>query len=144
MDAENTHLAVLRELFSRLFAVVAKMENKQRKDAELFIAYLTGALKEGRKLRTADHPEHVAGSRAREWVDLEGLLKSNVQLYAEWFGTPEKANKTGESINNRLLEEMELLKKAQEKNKATGERLARLQTEKAQLLEATQAPAPPV
>jgi hypothetical protein len=96
-DAQTT--AVL-ELFSRLFAVVAKMEKTQgRAMLELYIAIEMDGLKKQTRPIPDCQPGELAGSNSiefllqnpdlfdpdlRQWVNLKGLLKSNLQLSSQW------------------------------------------------------------
>jgi transcriptional regulator with XRE-family HTH domain len=97
--APDAQFAVLMELLSRLFAVVDKMGKGQyRNIAEFYIATAADALKKAKEPIPDAQPSHLAGSDSieffvqnpnqfdpdlREWVDLKGLLKSNLKLSSQ-------------------------------------------------------------
>jgi DNA-binding XRE family transcriptional regulator len=88
---EDAHAVVLNELFSRLFAVVAKMDkHRARLMIELSIATELDALRREHVPKSDGKPKNIAQSAAihyfiknpdrfdpdlREWVNLEGLSK---------------------------------------------------------------------
>jgi hypothetical protein len=94
--AADAQTVVILELFSRLFAVIAKMEKTQgRAMMELAIAIMMDDLKKQTKPLPNCQPGSLAGSHSiefllqhpdlfdrdlKQWVDLKGLLKSNLQL----------------------------------------------------------------
>jgi transcriptional regulator with XRE-family HTH domain len=93
---------VVKELFSRLFAVVAKSERSlERTLMEAFLANELDALKKAKEPTSDYRPRSIANSDAiryfiqypdhfdpdlREWVDLKGLLKSNPRLFLQSHG----------------------------------------------------------
>lgn len=97
--AADAQTGVILELFSRLFAAIAKMKKTQRRAMmELSIAIMMDALKKQTKPLPDCQPAGLAGSKSiefllqnpdlfdpdlRQWVDLKGLLKSNLQLSSE-------------------------------------------------------------
>lgn len=94
--AEDTQTVLLLELFSRLFAVVAKMKKTPaRTMLETVIAIELDGLKKLKKPLPDCQPSGLAGRNSlefllqhsdsldpdlKQWVDLKGLLKSNLQL----------------------------------------------------------------
>jgi len=97
--APDAQTVVILELFSRLFAVIAKMEKTQgRAMMELAIAIMMDDLKKQTKPLPNCQPGSLAGSHSiefllqhpdlfdrdlKQWVDLKGLLKSNLQLSSQ-------------------------------------------------------------
>ena len=99
-SARDAQTAVLGELFSRLFAVVAKMEKSQlRTMIEMHVEVELDALKKEKKAIPDCLPSTLTGSQSievfvrnpslfdpdlRKWVNLKGLLKSNLELSVPW------------------------------------------------------------
>jgi DNA-binding XRE family transcriptional regulator len=96
---EDAFVAVVNELFSRLFAVVAKMDkHRARLMLELVVATELDDLRKELVPRPSGEPETITSPETiqyfiknpgrfdpdlREWVNLEGLLKSNLRLFSE-------------------------------------------------------------
>jgi transcriptional regulator with XRE-family HTH domain len=117
--AKDAQLALLNELFSRLFAVAAKLEkgSQYRRFTELSIAIELDALKKKAKPLPDAQPSRLAGSNAleyfvqnprlldpdlREWVDLKGLLKSNLRLRTDWLPeTPSPKRRKGRTPSRK-------------------------------------------
>jgi transcriptional regulator with XRE-family HTH domain len=98
-DRENTAsplFVIMQELFSRLCAVIAKMERGQTRSLlEYFATSELDAVKNQKEPIPDCEPARLCGSNAieffiqnpdlfdpdlREWINLEGLLKSNLKL----------------------------------------------------------------
>jgi transcriptional regulator with XRE-family HTH domain len=112
---------VLVEMFARLFAVVAKMEKSTyRKSIEMFIDISADAVRKEKNAIPGCQPNRLAGHGAieffvrnpglfdldlRKWVNLKGLLKSNLELSTPW-------SDESENIDQRAREAEESLEKA--------------------------------
>jgi DNA-binding XRE family transcriptional regulator len=109
---------VLIELFARLFAVVSKMEKTDyRKSIEMFIDISADAVRKEKNAIPGCHPNRLAGSGAieffvrnpglfdpdlRKWVDLKGLLKSNLELSTPWSDEPENIDQRAKEAEEGL------------------------------------------
>jgi DNA-binding XRE family transcriptional regulator len=111
---EDAHAVVLNELFSRLFAVVAKMDKERaRLMIELSLATELDALRKEHVPRPDGEPKHIAQSAAiryfiknperfdpdlKEWVNFKGLLKLS-ERYDLIAGKEEAQNPRGISVH---------------------------------------------
>jgi DNA-binding XRE family transcriptional regulator len=102
---EDAFSVVLSELFSRLFAVVAKMDKERaRLMIELSLGLGLDDLRKEHASKPNSQPENIAQPEAiqyfiknpdrfdpdlKEWVNLGGLLKSNLRLSSERNALPE-------------------------------------------------------
>jgi transcriptional regulator with XRE-family HTH domain len=155
-DQADDHTAakltvVLNEMFGRLFAAVAKMEKTPyRKSIEMLINISADALQREKNAIPGCQPSHLAGHGAieffvrnpglfdpdlRKWVNLKGLLKSNLELSTPWSDEPENADQRAreaeeslekaKAIDQRMEEEWRIekakeLKKAQRAKRRKG------------------------
>jgi len=119
-QAKDAQLALLNELLSRLFAVVAKLEkgSQYRCFTELSIAIELDGLKKQAQALPDAQPARLAGSNAleyfvrhpelldpdlREWINLKGLLKSNLRLRSDWYAETPPPKRQKERIPARKL-----------------------------------------
>jgi transcriptional regulator with XRE-family HTH domain len=137
-DAAAALAGVLFELFSRLFAVVAKMEkNQYRAVLELNIAIEMDALKKLTKPIPDCLPsQHVWSNTIefflrqpdlfdpdlRQWVDLKGLLKSNLELSTPWSDTPDEIDERVKEIEESLQKALKIDREMNEEFQADPEK----------------------
>ena len=119
-----SHTIVLTELFSRLFSVVATMEQDlNRKMIEMDIEYWADFLRRQKEPDQDGHPHQLAGSKSielfvrhpdlfdpnlRSWVNLKGLLKSNLELSTPWVDAPDEIDQRAKEAEQGLQKSLEI------------------------------------